>query len=158
VTLTTDYSSLVGVVVGALGAFGISVFTQWRLERHEQTRWKREEEQAAAARTYDHRREAYVAYMALWQERWVSINDPYRSPEDPHPPDDWLDPLWDRQQGIALYGAAAAREKAAQATNALVAYVHGDGFTTSSGERARAATDAFENLRSVARVDLGIRD
>lgn len=125
-------TTLVPLIVGLLGGLGSAVVTQLLANRREDARWhrEREREQASwtredAARSYEHRRAAYVDFIKEFRrlsdtsvsahiaERWGGLIPRKLQPED-------LDPVYDSLGAIAIFGTEEAGRLAGEAYGALV--------------------------------------
>ena len=89
--------------------------------RREDTRAADDRQEARDARLFDHRRNAYAAYVQEARKYLQMIFDS-REVHHEYPPDDWLSPLWDRAADVAMYGTAAADDAARKANDALWDY------------------------------------
>lgn len=142
-------ATLVPLIVGLLGGLGSAVVTQLLANRREKARWQweREREQALwaredAARSYEHRRAAYVDFTKEFHHQRDEFD---RSPDLPN-----LMPLYDRLIQIQIFGTNEAAQLADEAYNTLVNWMFGDEETIPEAE------DVLAPLRSEIRRDLSI--
>jgi hypothetical protein len=147
------------VIIGLGGAFAalLGVFVNgWLTNNREEARWERERELQAqawarddAARSYEHRREAYVNFVNQWRVHY-DIAWRYRTLGGPGEPDyDWMDPLYEAFVALQVFGARGVIA-AAEATMKNL-----DGYCTSGADLDYRL---FENLQAQIRQDLAIPD
>jgi hypothetical protein len=101
--------------------------TQLIQARRENQRWKRETEQHSFSRIYDHRREAYVDFLARFEQLRLSIGsyDPATSAgPDPGEIEGLFDSLDQRLIVIRIYGSDAAYNAAAKAMKVFVKWTY----------------------------------
>lgn len=95
--LAATASLWLSLVVGLLGGLASAMLTQYVVGRRE-----------AAARSYQHRREAYVNFYTKFYEYWR--HDYYiKSIDYPDPDDDYLQPLYDLLMQIQIFGNSEGR-------------------------------------------------
>jgi hypothetical protein len=147
------------VITGLLGALAalLGVFVNgWLTDRREVARWERERElqklawaREDAARSYEHRREAYVNFVTQWRLHYDRAWR-YRNEPGPGEPDyDWMDPLHEAFVNVQVFGTKAAVQAAEATMKNLDAY---------AGSAAKLDYSLFENLQTQIRRDLAIPD
>jgi hypothetical protein len=80
----------------------------------EQRTWARED----AARSYEHRRAAYIEFLNDHHRYWNTVASAHLR-DQPEPPEDWLVPLHDRLVEIDIFGTTQAATLARAALDAL---------------------------------------
>jgi hypothetical protein len=147
----------VPLVVALLGLGGI-LLTQRRADRREDARWQREREREQAlwaredaARSYEQRREAYVAFIKEFQRLWHELTSVAitRGLADFDPSFDYLDSLYERLVQIQIFGTDEAANLAYAAYRTLSGGVFG---------RKKIPNDVLGPLQSEIRRDLSIAD
>jgi len=123
---------------------------RWRRERErENTTWGRED----AARSYEHRRNAYVDFVKIFHDRWrvfVLAQEAAKVRNgDNDAPIDFLEPLYDRLVQIQVFGTKEAEELAQNVLNTIANYVYHD---------INMPRDVLKLLLSEIRRDLSIPD
>lgn len=122
--------------LAVVSAMVTAVLTQRNANRREDARWQREREREQAlwaredaARSYDHRREAYVAFIKEFHHRWkVSIEVEQAGFPTGDPPEDFFVPVYDLLTPIEIFGtkeAARLAEEACQTLSARAFTNHG---------------------------------
>lgn len=97
------------LLVGLLGGVGSALLTQYLASRRE-----------AAARSYEHRRDAYVDFITGFYEQWEAINETeVRGYPHGDPPDEYFKPSYDRLIQIQIFGTVKAADLAEKAVHAL---------------------------------------
>jgi hypothetical protein len=116
---------LAGLVAGGLTLSGVWL-TQRRSDKREALAWtrqrKREEEVWAredAARSYEHRREAYAAFSKQWNTHLARAESAVTRGREIESDVDWTSEVFDACLVVELYGTAAATEAALNAVNGL---------------------------------------
>jgi hypothetical protein len=151
---------LTALVSGSLVIAGV-VFTQRRADQREDRRWdrEREHEQAVwdrddAARSYEHRRDAYFAFLNDYLDMMDRI---LRTEEEEGPSasfdDDALEPLQRRLDEVQVFGTRAAFDSAMEALVRLSNRCFGN--VQPSLQEVMAAKDAFVDQ---VRRDLHVSD
>lgn len=154
--------ALLGVIGTAAGTIVGVVMTQHaarqreadarthELER-ERARWAREDE----ARTFEHRRQAYLdLYVAL---RDVMDRFDELKPGDTLP--QWRDVLWGKFPAVGMYGSNAVAELSDTAVDLLITSAMQQGRAAeTAGDMRELALDAFSQLRNKMREELGVPD
>jgi hypothetical protein len=147
----------VPLVVAFLGLAGI-LLTQHLANRRQDAQWQRERqrEQAVwaredAARSYEHRRDSYVAFIKEFNRLLDTYNDAAkeRGLANARFPRDFLDSLDDHLVQIRIFGTQEAWKLAAEAEQALF-------FRVCLGKFM--PPDSLAPLRSEIRRDLSIPD
>lgn len=149
IPLVVAVIGLCGVLGGGLGGV---MFTQRHANHREDTRWQREREREQAlwaredaARSYEHRRAAYVDFIKEFhcrREELASGNGEKNAP--------WYDMLlYDLLMQIQIFGTNKAAQPADEAFNALINAVE-------DNEDIPEAEDVLAPLRSEIRRDLSI--
>ncbi|MEU6997211.1 hypothetical protein [Nonomuraea sp. NPDC046570] len=148
-----------GVIGGVLALLGVLV-TQRRADRRELKQWERERERERqvwaredVARSYDHRREAYIEFMQEWERHFNMVYNARYSDSgyNPEPDHDWMDSLQERYVAVQLFGTEPARKKALEAMLSLDKVARLD-------EEFLSARTVLEEFGSQARSDLKIPD
>ncbi|MGB8229553.1 MAG: hypothetical protein WCE78_10955 [Pseudonocardiaceae bacterium] len=149
----------VPLVVALLGLGGI-LFTQHRADRREDARWQRERERERAswaredaARSYEQRREAYVAFIKEFRHTcraYIALTDEELGGRaDNEPAFDFLVPLYDSLLQVEIFGTKQAADRAAEAYAELHDGMFGGSEVTDKGLRP---------LQREVRRDLSIPD
>ncbi len=123
-TLVLAVLSPVGIIVGV-------ALTQFFGNRREDLRWGREREREQqvwaredAARSFEHRREAYITFFAEYHNMWTACVEWGQCGGYPgDPPEDTLVPLFMNLAELKIYGTATAYKLANAAFEALSRYV-----------------------------------
>ena len=135
-------SLLIGGVTGLVALSGV-FYTQWRADQREDHRLDRDD----AARSYDHRRDAYMTFltdfMAMTDLLWRRENEPFEGDRDPEPPEDLLAPLFRRIDVIHVFGTGAAFVTATKALETLSRWVFGSAERPASWDDVEEARLAF---------------
>jgi hypothetical protein len=157
------WQSLIAGTVGVGGTLAATLLAQGRSDRREEARWHRDRQHAIEvrqredlARTYDHRREAYVEYAAAW----MSANSDFDTSSTVHPapaPEGFLDPVWLKLSNVRMYGSREAITQGMEAWKALLTYVYNEGPDDGGYASARALA-ALQAFVDAARRDLGVPD
>jgi hypothetical protein len=144
--------------VAFLGLGGV-LLTQHLANRREDARWHREREREQtlwaredAARSYEHRRNAYVDFIKEFNRRWdtyVNAAEDMAARADSEPDPDFLDPLYGCLIQVQIFGTKEAAERAQDAYDALAARVFSD---------QKMSLDVLVPLQSEIRRDLSIPD
>lgn len=145
--------TLAAAGVGAAGALIGVVVTHVLADRRETVRWHRERQRQAdewaredAARTYEHRRDAYLAFAEEWHRHYKAA-DAWKLQNLPDPPEDALADLYKKLLQVQIFGTEDGRRAAKAAFDALVTFA----FTNADLEYA-----AFEAFQEQVRQDLGV--
>lgn len=146
---------LPGLLGGGFALLGVW-FTQRQSDRRELERWQRERERERegwaredAARSYDHRRDAYIDFMSEWN-RYYDIAYRARVLGPGEEPDfDWLVDLYGKLIPVEIFGTGSAAKSARAALKALSDYAY-------NGTALDHAI--FGELQSIVRRDLGVPD
>jgi hypothetical protein len=148
------------VVTGVLGALAalLGVFLNgWLTNRREAARWERDRDLQAqawarddAARSYEHRREAYLNFVTQWRLHH-DMAWRYRTfgKNGPDPDYDWMDDLYDSFVALQIFGTRSAVEAAEAALKNLSAYCT---------EGKDLQYSLFEEVQAQIRRDLSIPD
>jgi hypothetical protein len=123
VALAVAAIGVVGTVVGTIGGV---LMTQRRSDRREDRNWNREREREQerwaredAARTFEHRRDAYSAFYEAVREMARQAYDHGMGLGDHNElPFDWQLPIYRRLQHLRLYATPAVADAATAAYNA----------------------------------------
>lgn len=135
---------LAGVVLGAL----LAMHAQRHADRRDAARLQLECEREDAARSYEHRRDAYVDFFKEFY-RFLNAFEEASARGKFDPPDDYLVPLYDRVIQIQIFGTQEAAKLADKAFDDLSDGVFlGDDLDPT----------ALELLRNEIRRDLSIPD
>lgn len=148
------------VVTGFLGALAalLGVFVNgWLTDKREQARWGRERMLQAeswarddAARSYEHRREAYLNFVTQWRlhhdRAWRHRTFGRNAPD---PDYDWMDDLYESFVAIQIFGTRGAIEAAECAVKDL------DDYCT---ENKDLHYNLFKEVQAQIRRDLAIPD
>lgn len=111
------WTSLAGVVLGFVGSQFTQLTGARRDRKREQRAWARED----AARSYEHRRDSYVAFVEEYHRygaRMAEVNWSY----EPEPPEDWISTLYDRLVQIDIFGTKEAAKLAKDAYDAMARF------------------------------------
>jgi hypothetical protein len=119
-------SLLIGVVTGLVALSGV-FYTQWRADQRERQRWDRERaheraiwDRDDAARSYEHRREAYMTFLNTYQISRDAISLAEESLiSDPSENSEFLAPLYRSVGEVQVFGTRAAFERATEAYELL---------------------------------------
>jgi len=146
--------TIIGAVIALVGV-GIS---QWWQAHREDTRAERVERRDREGRLFEHRRDAYMAFLEEFT-RHRSINDDYHAgllgPHQGSPPsdvEDFLVPVYQRLLPIQVYGTEDTYRSAVAAFEVLMRYVFG-------GERRAEASEvdlAFAAVLSNIGSEIGV--
>jgi hypothetical protein len=99
--------------------------------RHDRQQLDRDREDAA--RSYEHRREAYVNFIAEYHRVWSVSVDAYSLHEEAALPEDFLLQLYYQQISVQIFGAKSSANLAHEAYEILFAYVfHGEPIVESN--------------------------
>lgn len=137
--------ALVGVVVGAILGGGAQVLAVRLQDRERHRQWVRER-----------RVEVYQRYLAEWEARYDVLSSVHVSGDYSDPPDDYLAPLWERTQEVAVFGSSAATKIAEEGRAALMNLAFRT--TRSSPEPAKHPRDVVDAFRVQIRRDLRVDD
>jgi len=147
--------ALLGLTSTLLGVWMTQRVADCRDEKRQQHERQAEQERRLredATRTFDHRRDAYLAFVEEW---WRFSDAIFQAkmfhdldPSTPHEPDhDYLDPLRNRLLAIRIYGTGQAKSKADAAFEDMR-----DRAFEDAGLRVGAIDDLIEQIRA----DLGV--
>ena len=104
--ISTWVTLLFGILGGSLGS---AVLTQYVSSLRE-----------AKARSYEHRKEAYMDFIMKFYKEWWAIGEQqYQGWPQGDPPDDYLSPLYELLIPIEIFGSAKAANLARKALNEL---------------------------------------
>lgn len=122
-------------LIGVTGTLAGVLLTQLNANRQEGKRSEREQQREesrradeAVAQTFEHRRDAYADFMQEWHSYFSRIVDWQITGEwdrMPEPPEDYLNPLWNKLLVVQMYGTSAAYEAADQAHTAMSEMCYG---------------------------------
>lgn len=147
-------STLVPLIVGLLGGLGSALVTQLLANRREDARWRREREREQAlwaredaARSYDHRRNAYLDFIkeVLRQRKAIAAAQEDRDGSDFDPPGDYLARAYERLVQIQIFGS----QEAAKLAELVIQLLY-------EGTTPNDAQDMLEVLYDEIRRDLSI--
>lgn len=148
-------------VLGLAGTISGVVITQRRSDRREDARWVREREREReqriredAARIFNHRRDAYVDYLAEATAKFDAQSKWEAERGKATPPEHALETLWHHLTSVKVYGTPEATRIA----EALYQWLYTEHFGSSSKTADHAGgfdrlTDEFVQQM---RTDLGI--
>lgn len=141
---------------GFIATVLVAGVSQWMQSKRERKRLTIEVDERKSDRIYEHRRNAYYEfasiYLSIWNAIWEHLEVDTNSPP---PPDDALEPVFDKLTDIRLFGTFEAYELARDATDLMVAWLFGG---LPKGKKPPNGSDVFEGLQvflDQARVDLG---
>jgi hypothetical protein len=143
-------------ILGIVGTLTGALLTQWRANKREEKRWQEEHrreqrrwEREDALRTFDHRRDAYIEYLAKWRHYFNLLWDhEYHPGPAQEPPEDLLEPLWERFTVVMMYGSPEAIGIAEKMYDALYEWVFRSGETV----RDDVTTAFIEQARTDLKV------
>jgi hypothetical protein len=146
----------VPLVVAVFGLAGVLV-TQSLATRREDARWERERARERdrwaredTARSYDHRRDAYMAFFKTYNERWNALETAWISSGVVNePPEDFLAALYDLASEVEIFGTREAASCAREAYKALSAHAFAN---------KRMPDEPLHLFQEQVRLDLGIPD
>jgi hypothetical protein len=139
--------TIIGAVIALVGV----ALTQLVLARREGQRWKRETEQQSLSRIYDHRRGAYVDFMAEFDRLRLTIWN-YHSGPDPGDMEVLFDTLYQRLTVVRIFGSDEAYNTATNAMRELIKW------TYEGCKDDEALVKAFDDYVELVRKDLGVSE
>lgn len=150
------------VIAAVLGAAVAGIFALLGVglaQRHETAQAERQERQQRhawlrddAARSYEHRRQAYSEYMCQWRRHAdMAFHHQVIDRSGPDPDFDWLDDLYEAFTAVQVFGTRDAVTGAGVAMRAVDTYAQGSG-------EPDLDWDVIEPFRREVRRDLAIPD
>jgi hypothetical protein len=134
-TIVVAILGLVGTIGGALGGV---LITQWRSDARERAAWERETQRERErwgredeARTFEERRDAYIAFYDILNQTLGRINLQFHPPpHEPTPfPQGWDYPMFATLHRVEIYGSESLVAAAKHAVEVIAAWgnsVHPD--------------------------------
>ena len=123
-------TTLVVAAIGFIGGIGGVIVTQMLANHREDIRWRREHDRQQldrdredAARSYEHRREAYVKFIAEYHRVWDIAASACSVGDDAAIPEDFLLDLYYRRISVEIFGTKDSANHAHDAYEILFAYV-----------------------------------
>ncbi|MCV7331330.1 hypothetical protein [Mycobacterium cookii] len=142
--------ALIGVIGTAGGTIGGMLIQQRASRQREHAQWLREDE----ARTFEHRREAYVElYRRL---RTLSSRIQELDENQPFPFEDWRDEIFEHFPDIAVYGTDKIVTLADLALDLVLTWARAQSEGKQSGELEWRARKAVHGLLEAIREELGV--
>jgi hypothetical protein len=136
VATTSLWVTLAGSCAGAVVALAGVIISQVLTERRETARWAREQsrqretwEREDAARTYEQRRDAYLAYANEWHRYHDKINEHFDRRSRGYaldPDEDALNDLYKYLLQVEIFGTDGGRKAAKTAFKELADWLFGD--------------------------------
>ena len=166
VPLVVAALGLLGAVTGTVGGV---IITQRRADRREATAWTRQQEREAevwaredAARTFEHRREAYTDFYEALRNMMLRVYSHGMGLSDDDAeelPWNWQFTTYQRLQHLEMYGTLAVSVAADKAYTAVWRWGHHAKYGVDDDEfhaNQEAADDAERYLLRTIRRDLSI--
>lgn len=138
-------AALIGAGVGAV----VPVFDNVRRDRRDDRRATAQRDDTREARLFDHRRAAYAAFVQRARADLATRGELDEDGRFTSPPDDFLVPLYDLVNDVALYGTADGTRAAREVLDLMMEYSFG------SGVHWNKVDEALDRFLVQARMDLG---
>jgi hypothetical protein len=155
--------------LGVVGTLAGVLFTQHRADRRETTNWDRERTRERErwaredeARTFEHRREAYVEfYESLRDMAHMAYDHGMGLAERQQLGDDWQLPTYRKLQHLEIYATPAVKDAATTAYSAAWWWGHNATYGKDNAqfyEQQEEYDVASSALLDAIRADLGVPD